>query len=89
MNPIAFAPSSCLRLVLHLHKRARVHTCYQGVVDVVQGGTREDEVGGVWWGEEGDVSIGVVDGLEGGGSVCFVEGVELGPRGGGGSRGGH
>jgi hypothetical protein len=30
-----------------------------------------------------------VDSLEGGGGICFVEGIELRPRGGGGSRGGH
>ena len=58
------------------------------VVDVVRDGTQEDEVGGVWWGEKGDVSISVVDGLKGGGGVHFVEGVEFGPRGVGG-RGGH
>jgi len=40
-------------------------------------------------GEEGDVSVGVMGGLEGGGGVFFVEGVEFGPGGGGGSRGGH
>ena len=60
-----------------------------GVVDVVRGGTREDEVGGVWRGEEGDIGVGVLDGLEGGSGVRFVEGVEFGPRGGGGSGGGH
>jgi len=43
----------------------------------------------VWLGKEGDVCVGVVDGLEGGSGVHFVEGVEFGPRGGGGSRGGH
>ena len=59
-----------------------------GVVNVVRGGTREDEVGGVWWQEEGDVRVCVTDGLEGGGSVCFVESVEFGP-GGVGGRGGH
>ena len=64
-------------------------SCDVGVVDVVRGGTREDKVGGVWWGEEGDVHVSVVDGLEGGGGVCFVEGVEFGPEGGGGSGGGY
>ena len=58
-----------------------------GVVDVVRGGTREDEVGGVWRGEKGDVRISVVDGLEGGGSVCFIKSVEFGPGGVGGGRG--
>ena len=62
--------------------------CEKGVVDVVQGSTQEDEVGGVWWGEEGDVRISVVDGLKGGGGVGFVDGIEFGPRGVGG-RGGH
>jgi hypothetical protein len=61
----------------------------EGVVNIVQGSTREDEVGGVWQGEEGDVRVGVVDGLEGGGGVCFVESIEFGPRGSGGSGGGH
>ena len=60
-----------------------------GVVDVVRGGTREDKVGGVWRGEEGNVHVCVVYGLEGGGGVCFVESIEFGPRGGGGSGGGH
>jgi hypothetical protein len=63
--------------------------CEEGVIDVVWGGTREDEVRGVWWSEEGDVGVGVVDSLKGGGSVCFVEGVEFGPRGSGGSGGRH
>ena len=58
-----------------------------GVVNVVRGGTREDEVGGVWWGEECDVRVGVLDGLEGGGGVCFVKSVEFGPGGVGGGRG--
>ena len=64
-------------------------SCEEGVLDVVWGSTWEDEVGGVWWGEEGDIGVGVVDGLEGGGSVRFVESIEFGPRGGGGSGGGH
>jgi hypothetical protein len=63
-------------------------SCEEGVVDVVRGSTREDEVGGVWQGEEGNVSVGILDGLEGGG-VCFIEGIEFGPRGSGGSGGGH
>jgi hypothetical protein len=64
-------------------------SCEEGVVDVVRGSTREDEVGGVWWGEEGYVGVGILDSLEGGGGVRFVEGVEFRPRGGGGSRGRH
>ena len=64
-------------------------SCEEGVVDIVQGGTWEDEVGGVWRGEEGDVRISVVDGLKGGGGVGFVESVEFRPRGGGGSGGRH
>jgi hypothetical protein len=63
--------------------------CEEGVVDVIWGGTREDEVGGVRWGEEGNVGIGILDHLVGGGSVLFVKSVEFGPRGGGGSGGGH
>jgi len=45
-------------------------------------------LGGDRWGEEGDVRISVVDGLEGGGSVCFIKSVEFGP-GGIGGRGGY
>jgi len=41
------------------------------------------------WGEEGNVGVGILDGLEGGGGVRFVEGVEFGLRGGGGSGGRH
>ena len=62
-------------------------SCDVGVVDVVRGGTREDKVGGVRWGEEGDVRVSVLDGLEGGGGVCFVKSVEFGPGGVGGGRG--
>ena len=57
------------------------------VVDVVRGGTREDEVGGVWWREEGNVRVSGVDGLEGGGGIRFVDSVEFGPGGVGGGRG--
>ena len=64
-------------------------SCEEGVVDVVQGGTREDEVGGVWWGEEGDVGVGVLDRLVGGGSVLFVKSIEFRLRGSGGSGGRH
>jgi hypothetical protein len=63
--------------------------CEVGVVNVVRGGTWEDKVGGVWRGEKGDVRVCVLDGLEGGGSVCFIESVEFGPGGSGGSGGGH
>ena len=62
-------------------------SCEKGVVDVVRGGTQEDEVRGVWRGEEGDVSVSVIDGLEGGSGVCFVESVEFRPGGVGGGRG--
>ena len=62
--------------------------CEVGVVDIVRGGTQEDEVRGVWWGQEGDVCVCVMDGLEGGGGVCFIESVEFRP-GGVGGRGGH
>jgi len=63
-------------------------SCEEGVVNVIWGDTQEDEVGGVWQGEEGDISVGVVD-SEGGGSIHFVESIEFGPRGSGGSGGGH
>jgi hypothetical protein len=39
-------------------------SCEEGVVDVIQGVTWEDEVGGVRWSEEGDVGVGIMDGLE-------------------------
>jgi hypothetical protein len=35
------------------------------------------------------VGVGVLDHLVGGGSVLFVKSVEFGPKGGGGSGGGH
>jgi len=35
------------------------------------------------------VGVGVLDCLVGGSDVLFVKSVEFGPRGGGGSRGGH
>jgi hypothetical protein len=63
--------------------------CEEGVVDVVWGGTREDEVRRVWWGEEGNVGVGVLDRLVGGSGVLFVKSIEFRPEGGGGSRGGH
>jgi len=63
--------------------------CKEGVVDVVRGSTQEDEVGGVRWGEEGDVGVSLLDRLVGGGSVLFVKSIEFGPGGVGGSRGGH
>ena len=64
-------------------------SCEEGVVNVIRGDTWEDEVRGVWQGEEGDIGVGIVDGLEGGGGICFIEGIEFRPRGGGGSRGRH
>jgi hypothetical protein len=63
--------------------------CEEGVVDVVWGSTWEDEVRGIRWGEEGDVGVGVLDHLVGGSGVLFIKSVEFGPRGGGGSGGGH
>jgi hypothetical protein len=63
--------------------------CEEGVIDVVWGRTREDKVGGVWWSEEGNVSVGFLDRLIGGGSILFVKSIEFGPRGGGGSGEGH
>jgi hypothetical protein len=53
--------------------------CEEGVVDVVQGGTRKDEVRGVGRGEEGDVGISLLDRLVGGGSVLFIKSIEFGP----------
>jgi hypothetical protein len=50
---------------------------------------REEEVGRVGWGEEGDVGIGILDHLVGGGGVFFIKSVEFGPRSIGGSGGGH
>jgi hypothetical protein len=63
--------------------------CEEGVVNVVWGGTQEDEVGGVWWGKEGDIGVGILDCLVGGGGILFVKSIEFGPRGVGGSRRGH
>jgi hypothetical protein len=63
--------------------------CEEGVVDVVRGGIWKDEVGGVRWGKEGNMGIGILDHLVGGSNVLFVKSIEFGPRGGGGSRGGH
>ena len=64
-------------------------SCEVGVINVVRGGTREDKVRGVQWHEEGDIGIGILDGLVGSVGICFIEGIEFGPRGGGGSGGGH
>jgi hypothetical protein len=44
--------------------------CEEGVVDVVWGGTREDEVRGVRQEEEGDIGVSLLDRLVGGGSFC-------------------
>ena len=63
--------------------------CEEGVVNVVQGSTWEDEVRGVWWSEEGDVSIGILDCLVGGGGILFIKSIEFGPGSIGGSGGGH
>ena len=63
--------------------------CEEGVVDVVGGSMWEKEVRGVRWGEEGNVGIGVLDRLVGGGDVLFVKSIEFGPRSVGGSGRGH
>jgi hypothetical protein len=63
--------------------------CEKGVIDVVWGRTQEDEVGGVWWSKEGNIGIGFLDHLVGGGGVLFIKSVEFRPRGDGGSGGGH
>jgi hypothetical protein len=60
--------------------------CEEGIVNVVQGGTQKDEVGGVRWREKGDVSVSVLNCLVRGGSGLFIKGVEFRP---GGSGGGH
>ena len=62
----------------------------EGVVDVVDvGATREDEVGGVRWGEEGDVRVGFLERGIGSGNVGLVNLVEWGPGEGRGGRRGH
>jgi hypothetical protein len=61
----------------------------EGVVNVVQGGTWEDEVGGVGQGEESDIGISLLDCLVGGGGVLFIKSIEFGPGSIGGSGGGH
>jgi hypothetical protein len=63
--------------------------CKEGVIDVIRGGTQKDKVGGVWWSEEGNIGVGILDCLVGGGGVLFVKSIKFGPRGGGGSGGGH
>jgi hypothetical protein len=55
--------------------------CEEGVVDIVQGGTQEDEVGRVRQGEEGNVGVGILDRLIGGSNILFVKSFEFGPRG--------
>jgi hypothetical protein len=64
-------------------------SCEEGVIDVVWGGTWEDEVGGVRRGEEGNVGISLLDRLVGGSGVLFVKSIEFRPESVGGSRGGH
>ena len=64
-------------------------SCEEGVVDVVQGGTQEDEVRGVRWGEKGDIGVSLLDHLVGGGGVLFIKSIEFGPGSIGGSGGGH
>jgi hypothetical protein len=61
----------------------------EGVVDVIRGSIQKDEVGGVWQGKEGDIGVGILDCLVGGGGILFIKSIEFGPRGIGGSRGGH
>jgi len=63
--------------------------CEEGVVDVVQGSTREDEIGGVRWREEGNIGVGILDRLVEGSGILFVKSIEFGPGGSGGSGGGH
>ena len=61
----------------------------EGVIDVVDvGSTREDEVGGVRRGEEGDVRVCFLKRDVGGGNVGLINLVEWGPgKGRGGGRG--
>jgi len=62
----------------------------EGVVNVVGGGvTGEDVVGGVRWGEEGDVCVCELDGGGGVGNIGFVNLIEWGPGEGRGGRRGH
>ena len=62
----------------------------EGVVDVVDvGSTREDEVRGVRWGEEGDVHVGFLERGVRSSNVGLVNLVEWGPGEGRGSGGGH
>jgi hypothetical protein len=63
--------------------------CEEGVVDIVQGSIQKDEVGGVMRGEEGDISVSLLDCLVGGGGILFVKSVEFRPGSIGGSGGGH
>jgi hypothetical protein len=51
--------------------------CEEGVVNVVQGGTQEDEVREVRWGKEGNVGVGILNHSVGGGDVLFVKSVEF------------
>ena len=62
--------------------------CEEGVINVVWGSIQKDKVGGVRWGEEGDVSVGILDRLVGGSGVLFIKSIEFGP-GGIGSGGGY
>ena len=60
------------------------------VVDIVDVySTREDEVGGVRWGEEGDICVCKLDSGRGGSNVSFINLIEWGPGKGRGGRGGH
>jgi hypothetical protein len=52
-------------------------------------GAGEDKVGGVRQGEEGDVSVGILDGLGRGSGILLIDGVEFGPRCIGGGERGH
>ena len=63
--------------------------CEERVVNVIQGSTQKDEVRGIRWGEEGNISVGILNHLVEGSGVLFIKSVEFGPRGGGGSGGGH
>ena len=62
----------------------------KGVVDIVNvGSTREDEVGEVRWGEEGNMCVGFLERSVRSGNVGLVNLVEWGPGEGRGSGGGH
>jgi hypothetical protein len=51
--------------------------CEEGVVNIVQGSIWKDKVRRVWWGKEGDISIGILDHLIEGSGVLFIKSIEF------------